>query len=285
MKKLLSLILAFLFLSFLFYFVPFEELIENLREVKTSNLIFAFFLYSLSQVFRSARWKLLIKEVSFFNLFLINSANIMFNNLLPARTGEISWFYYLKSIGVSWSFSLWSFFLGRLYDLLSLFSLLFLTLALVQHLMLLPFFLLILFSFSLPWLHYLLPKRGRLKEIKEFIKRETSFSLSFYLFLLSSLSNLAKFAGLLLLLNLKYIDLYRSFLAFLGGELSSVLPIHSFMGFGTYELAFSLPLKLLGESLREWIKMGFIFHSFLLISSFLWGIPSTLFLAVRRKNR
>ncbi|MFN3946781.1 MAG: flippase-like domain-containing protein [Aquificaceae bacterium] len=285
MKKLLSLILALLFLLFLFHFVPLEELIESLRQVKAPNLVFAFLLYSLSQIFRSIRWKLLIKGVSFFDLFLINSANIMFNNLLPARTGEVSWFYYLKRIKVSWSFSLWSFFLGRLYDLLSLFSLLLFTLALVQGLMFLPFFALLLISLGLPWLYQLLPKRGKLGEVKDFIKRETSFTLALYLFLLSSLSSIFKFAGLLLLLNLKDIDLYKSFLAFLGGELSSVLPIHSFMGLGTYEFAFSLPLKVLGESLKEWIKMGFIFHSFLLISSFLWGIPSALLLTVRSENR
>ncbi len=80
-------------------------------------------------------------------------------------------------------------------------------------------------------------------------------------------------------------DIYKSFLAFLGGELSSVLPVHSFMGFGTYEFAFGIPLKLLGESLREWVKLGFLFHSFLLFSSFLWGVPSLLILSRQRAKK
>jgi hypothetical protein len=71
------------------------------------------------------------------------------------------------------------------------------------------------------------------------------------------------------------------FLGFLGGELSSVLPIHSFGGLGTYELSFSLPQKFFGESLKEGIKVAFIFHSFLLLSSALYGLVALYFLHKR----
>ncbi|MFN7064566.1 MAG: flippase-like domain-containing protein [Aquificaceae bacterium] len=274
MKKLLPFLLTLSFLLLLFYFIPIGEIIQSLRGIKVYSLAFAFLLYSLSQILRSLRWRLLIKGLSFFDLFLVNSANIMFNNLMPARTGEASWFYYLRRMGVNWTFSLWFFLLGRLYDLIGLLLLLLLSLSLVKSVVLLPFFLLLLLSLSLP---YVLPK----EELKDLFKREGSYKLSLYLLSLSSLSHMAKFGSLFVLLNLKHLDLYKSLLAFFGGELSSVLPLHSFMGFGTYELAFSIPLKLLGEGLREWLKMGFIFHSFLLLSSLLWGIPSTILLVGR----
>jgi len=279
LKKLLPFALTLLFLAFLFYFVPIGELLSSLKDVELKNLLFAFFLYSLSQLVRSIRWKLLLRNLSLYQVFLINSANILFNNLLPARTGELSWFYYAKRLGVNLSVSLWSFFMGRLYDLLTLFFLLFLSFSVVNLYALLASVLVLIFSLSLRLGYLLLPYRGRLGELKDFIKRELSFSLSFLLFLLSSLSHSLKFLALIVLLPIDSMDIYKGFLAFLGGELSSVLPIHSFMGFGTYEFAFGIPLKLLGESLREWLKMGFVFHSFLLLSSFLWGVPSALILS------
>lgn len=278
MKNFLALLFSLLFLLLLFYFIPLEDILKTLKGTGLYNLFFAFFLYTVSQGFRSLRWKLLIRDVSFFHLFLINSANIMFNNLLPARTGEVSWFYYLRRIKVNLSLSFWTFFLGRFYDLLSLLFLFFLSLSTLKIAMLLPSFLLIMLGLFLPRFHSLIPNRGRLGDVKNFIKRETSLSLAIALILLSSLSHTVKFASLIVLLDLRNLDLYKTFLAFLGGELSSILPIHSFMGFGSYELAFAFPLKLLGESLKEWIKLGFLFHNFLLISSILMGLPSAMIL-------
>ncbi|MFN3975915.1 MAG: flippase-like domain-containing protein [Aquificaceae bacterium] len=282
MRRLFPFALTLLFLAFLFYFIPFEDLLKSLQKINLLNLSLAFLFYSFSQVLRSLRWKMLIKDLSLSQIFLVNSANIMFNNLLPARTGELSWFYYLKQLKVNLSLSLWTFFIGRLYDLFSLFFLLFLSLSLLKLTMLLPSLLLFSVALSFPWLYLIIPPWGRLKDLKGFIKDNTSFSLVFAIFLLSILSSATKFISLLLLLNLGHISLYKSFLAFLGGELSSVLPIHSFMGFGTYELAFGLPLKVIGESLKEWLKLGFLFHSFLLISSLVWGIPSALILSARK---
>lgn len=278
MKRLLPFTITLLFLALLFYFIPFDELLNSLRNIELYNLALAFLLYSISQILRSIRWKVLIKDLSLYHLFLINSANIMFNNLLPARTGELSWFYYLKQLNVGMSLSLWTFFIGRLYDLFSLIFLFFLSISLLNITMLLPSFLSLALALALPWLYFMIPSWGRLKDLKSFIKKETSFKLALIVFSLSLLSNTAKFISLIFLLDLKHISLYKSFLAFLGGELSSVFPIHSFMGFGTYELAFGLPLKILGESLKEWLKMGLLFHSFLLTSSLLWGIPSLLIL-------
>ncbi|MCX7989818.1 MAG: flippase-like domain-containing protein [Aquificaceae bacterium] len=279
MKKFIPPLLTLVFLTFLLYFVPFKELKETFRRLNPSDVFLAFLFYSLSQIFRSLRWKLLLKDFTFLQSFAINSANIMFNNLLPARTGELSWFYYAKRLGVNLSYSLWSFFLGRLYDLLSLSFLLLLSLSpLYKPLLFLALFLLF-FSLFFYRLYLLLPSSGRLSLLKNFVRREASFRLCAGLFLLSSFSSLSKFISLLLLLDMWGVALHRVFIAFLGGELSSSLPLHSFMGFGTYEFAFSLPLRFLGESLKDWLKMGFTFHSFLLLSSFFWGIPSALLLS------
>ncbi|MDW8066460.1 MAG: lysylphosphatidylglycerol synthase domain-containing protein [Aquificaceae bacterium] len=278
MKRLLPLLITLLFLALLFYFVPYKQLLSTLKSISPINFLLAFFLYSLSQLFRSIRWRLLLRELNLYQSFVINSANIMFNNLLPARTGELSWFYYARRFGVNLSYSLWSFFLGRLYDLLVLIFLFLLSLSLFNPLFLVPSVSLLLFGLFLYKSYVILPTSGKLGQLRDFIRREASFMLCKSLFLLSSLSVLSKFFSLLILLGLWHVALYRSFVAFLGGEVSSLLPLHSFLGLGTYEFAFSLPMRLLGESLVDWLKLGFVFHSFLLLSSLLWGVPSVILL-------
>lgn len=282
MKTLFPFILTLLFFALLFYLVPFEELLLGLRGIDLRSLFLAFLLYSLSQLVRSLRWKLLLKNLSLHHAFLINSTTILFNNLLPARTGELSWFYYARRLGVGLGASLWSFLVGRAYDLISLLLLFSLSLLPVLSYALVPSALLFMLGVFFHRSYLLLPSTGRLGELRSYLKRETDLRLSLLLLFLSSLSHSLKFACLPVLLPVGGMELYMGFLAFLGGELSSVLPLHSLMGFGTYELAFGMPLKLLGESLKEWLKLGFLFHSFLLLSSLLWGLPSTLLLSRHR---
>ncbi|MCX8164398.1 MAG: flippase-like domain-containing protein [Aquificaceae bacterium] len=282
MKRLASLLLTLSLLFLILYFVPFKELKSAILGVEPLNLFTAFLFYSLSQMLRSIRWKMLLRSFNLYQALLINSANIMFNNLLPARTGELSWFYYAKKLGISFNHSLWSFFVGRLYDFYALFLLLFVSLSIAHRSFMIPALLVFSLGFLFHKLYHLLPTSGRLGSLREFIKKEMSLKLCLNLFLLSSASSILKFGSLLALFELWNPDTYKVFVAFLGGELSSVLPIHNLMGIGTYEFAFSLPLKLLGEGLQEWLKLGFIFHGFLLLSSLLWGIPSA-FLLSRRK--
>ncbi|MCS7262783.1 MAG: flippase-like domain-containing protein [Aquificaceae bacterium] len=279
MKRFLPFVLTLLLIALLLYFVPFGELLRTLQSVELLNLLLAFFVYSLSQLFRSLRWRMLLKDIGFLDSFALNSANIMFNNLLPARTGELSWFYYTKKMGAGTGTALWSFFLGRLYDLLVLILLFLLSLSLAYWPALLPALPLALLGLLLHEAYRLVPPYGRLAPLRDFLRRELSSSLCVWLLALSLLSAFSKFLSLLILIELWNYPLHRVFLAFLGGELSSVLPLHSFMGLGTYEFAFGLPLKLLGENLTQWLSMAFVFHSFLLLSSLLWGLPSVLLLS------
>jgi len=281
LKSYLPFALTFLFLAFLFYFVPFKELFQTLSNISLLNFSLALFFYLLSQLLRTLRWSLFLKGYSFKDLFLVNSANIMLNNLLPARTGELSWFYYTKRLGMDFSTSLLTFAVARLYDLTALGFLLSLSLSIELPFLTLFALLVFLLSLFMHKLHILLPSYKKLKDIKEFLGKNINTTLSLMLFLLSLLSQSSKFVSFLFLLSLYQKDLYKLFIAFAGGEISSVLPIHSFMGFGSYELAFSLPLKLLGESLKEWLKLGFTFHSFLLVSSLIFGVPSMLLLSRR----
>ncbi|WP_448583534.1 lysylphosphatidylglycerol synthase domain-containing protein [Thermocrinis sp.] len=265
MKRIFPFLLSFAFLFLLFYFLPPREIINFLKLITLKSFFLASFLYGMSHITRSLRWKILLKDLSFSQAFLINSANVFLNNLLPARTGELSWFYYSRKLGVSLSASLVVFLWGRLLDLLSLFILLTFFYALQKgyiYLSLLPILLFITIFLHFP--------------LKKFKGLNADFYSSVWAFALSLVSGLLKFSSLMFLAGLEPSVLL--FTSFLGGELSTVLPIHSFGGFGTYELSFSLPQKLLGENLKDPIKLAFVFHVFLLLSSALYGIPSLLLL-------
>jgi uncharacterized membrane protein YbhN (UPF0104 family) len=269
LKRLLPFLLTLIFLSLLFYFLPPKEIFSLLTEVSLKNLLLASLFYGLSHLSRSLRWRLLLKELSFFQCFLINSANVFLNNLLPARTGELSWFYYSKRLGVSLQRSVGIFLWGRILDLIALFVLL--TFFYALHRGDFRFYILSLFLFFLSlFIHIPVSK---FKNFKGDLLTSTLASS------LSVISSLLKFLSLILLLGL--VPSVELFLGFLGGELSSVLPIHSFGGLGTYELSFSLPQKLFGESLKEGIKVALIFHSFLLLSSALYGLVALYFLHKR----
>jgi len=269
LKKIFPFLLSLTFLSLLFYFLPPKEIINFLRLITLKGLLLASFFYGMSHITRSLRWKILLKDMSFFQSFFINSANVFLNNLLPARTGELSWFYYSRKLGINLSTSLVVFLWGRLLDLFGLFILTTFFYALEKASLYLGFLPVFLFLISL-FLHV---------PLRRFKGLDANFYSSLLACVLSLISALLKFSSLMFLISLDPSVLL--FLSFLGGELSTVLPIHSFGGFGTYELSFSLPQKLFGESLKEPIKLAFVFHVFLLLSSALYGMPSLIFLHLK----
>jgi uncharacterized membrane protein YbhN (UPF0104 family) len=232
LKRLLPLLLTLIFLSLLFYFLPPKEIFSLLAEVSLKDLLLASVFYGLSHLSRSLRWRLLLKELSFF-----------------------------QSVGIF----LW----GRILDLIALFVLL--TFFYALHRGDFRFYLLSLFLFFISLFIHI--------PVSKFKNFKGDFLTSTLASSLSVISSLLKFLSLILLLGL--VPSVELFLGFLGGELSSVLPIHSFGGLGTYELSFSLPQKFLGESLKEGIKVAFIFHSFLLLSSALYGLIALYFLHKR----
>ncbi len=284
-KFLLPLLISLVFFSLFLYTVPLHEITDAFSELGVLQVFSAFVLYTLSQLTRSLRWKVILRELGLREAFLINSANIFFNNLLPARTGELSWFYYAKRSGVELKSSLWSFFLGRAYDLLGLLALFLLSYALLLGALhfVLVLLMLTLLSPSIPYTRAFVPPVGKLREFREFIGRELTPSLSIKLTVLSTLSFIFKALSVYVLVAvLLNTDVFRFSFAFAGGELTTILPVHGFMGYGTYEAGFLIPLKLMGVEIREGLKVGFIAHTFLLVSSAVWGLLSIPLLHARK---
>ncbi|SNZ11273.1 lysylphosphatidylglycerol synthase domain-containing protein [Hydrogenobacter hydrogenophilus] len=271
-------LLTLIFFLFFYKYIPLEKVLESVKYVSLEDFMSAFFFYTLSQTVRSIRWKPLIKELRFLDIFFINSANIFFNNVLPARTGELSWFYYAKKLGISLKVSAWSFFLGRMFDLSALIFAGLLVYSLVKvslFVFLISFGVLFTSIFSYK-AYIILPSWGKLRDLKIYIRDSMSLPLSLYLFGCSLLSVVLKFLAVLEIMGMS--SYLLGFLSFSFGELSTVLPLHSFMGYGTYELSFSVPAKFYELDIRSWIVKGFLVHNFLLLSSGIYGIIAMFWL-------
>jgi len=285
-KLLLALVPSVLFLALFFYLIPAEELLSDLKKIKPEGLLYGFTLYTLSQLLRSVRWSILL-GLPLLDAFFLNAVNLFLNNVLPARSGELSWFYYAHRLGIPLKNSVFSFFIGRLYDLFALLCVVPFSYLLLKSKTLSLLFLLFLFPLSLlpRYVYVLVPPVRKLREVRAFMSENLSIRLSLYLFWLSFLSFLLKaLSTYAVVQTITDMDLFTYSLGFLGGELSSVLPIHSFMGYGTYEGGFILALSLAGVETKGALKVAFLAHNFLLLSSALLGTLAILYLHTRARK-
>ncbi len=289
LKLLTGLLISSAFFAVLVWVVPLDRVIGDLKALTPGIAVASFLFYSASHITRSLRWKVILRDINLLDVTLINSANVFLNNLLPARTGDLSWFYYANKIGVSLKVSLWSFFVARVYDLMGMIFTLAVSLLFLKDpfLGLLGVSACIFLVIVVPKAYLVLPERGRLSDLRGFLKENLTLSLSLKVASLSTATFLLKFASVYLLTSQIWgMDLVRSVAAFTGGELTTVLPLHGVAGYGTYETGFLVPLRSLGVDIETGIRAGFLAHSFLLLSSALWGIPSIAFLhTLSRRSR
>lgn len=256
-------------------FVPFGEIATAARKLDFQTLLLALTLYSSSYLFRTLRWKYFYRKVPFGEFFLLTSVNTFLNNLLPARAGELSIFVFLKKYDKSVKNTAKNFLKVRIFDALSLLK--FLAFALLTLKVNLIVALLVSIS-----IYPLAVFVGNLK----FIPPKFRLKFEFIPLFLSLFAMGSKLLAVYLVVKSLNIDFYRFTVGFLGGEVSTVLPLHSFAGIGTYETSFSISLKFfLGEDFKEGFKLAFLSHSFLLLASTLLGILSFPFALKKFKSR
>ena len=80
----------------------------------------SFLLYTLSNLCKSARYSIMLREsgVTQTKMFAITAYQNFFNQILPARTGELTLIYYLKKSGGAVSKGLHVLIVTRIYDLI-----------------------------------------------------------------------------------------------------------------------------------------------------------------------
>lgn len=127
-KAIFSIIISIALVWYLLAQIEVGAIIKTLKDVPPGLVLLGFAFYALSYLFRALRFKALLqKDISLGLLFNIVSVHTMWTNILPFRTGELSYLYLLKKRGGAGSYmtGVPSLILSRVFDLVAI-SILFL---------------------------------------------------------------------------------------------------------------------------------------------------------------
>jgi hypothetical protein len=324
-KKILALLLTVVLMGALLSQIDVRQLGGFIRQFSFKGLLIAFGVYALSYYFRALRWSQLIhsKEVGMRELWLVTCAHIMFNNLLPSRTGEMSYIYLLKTRhGLPGSEGLATLLVSRLYDfavmaaffLISVFffvrkfsmtieEIMIGSAVLLGAMVFLIFNLNRLVSFGLRLAQKIAGRFGGAKWVRFVLEkgRETEESLSAirdnrrYIRIGATTALIwgTKFLSFYILMNAIlhghlsetfHVTYWMIVLGTTAAELTTVLPVHGVGGFGTYETAWAGAFFLLGFTKELAIKTALSFHILGLLYSVILGTGALLLLRLNRKN-
>ena len=256
------------------YLVPFGEIAKTLKKIEPERFSLALFIYGISYLLRALRWKYYYPNAPFGKLFFTTSVNTLLNNLLPARLGEFSIFVLLNKYDKNLKETAKKFLKVRLLDGFALLTFFTFAVISVNFNPLLASVIAISVYPTAVFLWNKLPLGQKLPKLK----------MDGFAFALSVGALFSKLFAVYLVFHFLPLDFLKFTIGFLGGEISTILPIHSLAGLGSYETSFSLALKVFtGESFKKGFEVGFLSHSFLLLGSLILGLLSLPFL-VRGKS-
>ncbi|NJD54187.1 MAG: flippase-like domain-containing protein [Candidatus Methanoperedens sp.] len=313
--KIIGAILTIALIATLLQQISVTDVYFMLIKINPAYLIMGFILYTISYFLRALRLHILLnREISVKDLFSIVSIHNMALNILPARSGELSYIYLLnkrhyKSIGEGAATLL----IVRIFDIISI-SILFFTSAMLAYdlpdiminalpivgfllflviLILLMFIhqcnrfiacLRILFTYlkynKLHFINYILIKLDEMALSFEHIHRN-EFILSF---LISAMIWITLYSVNYILVIAMGINLPLGavFLASTFFFMISILPIQGIGGFGTLEGSWAISFIAVGTTKVSAISSGFLAHIiqiFYFIALFLIG-----FIWLRKKS-
>lgn len=292
--------------------VSLEEVALAIISIHPVYLAGGFILYLCTYILRSFRFSLLLnRTIRIRDLLPITAVHVMMNNLLPARTGELSYVYLLKKMHKrSTGEGVATLVVARVFDFIMIILLLFgaglfisdIPQAISDVLWLVYILLFCLLAFlialvSSGWFCMRLIRRvltylrwdvtrGGDYLLRKGMETVESFDridmrLNVVPILISSFVLwLCNFGALYLIVAGMGISLPFQTILF-GGTfllLASVLPIHGVAGFGTTEAIWTLVYVPLGMSVNEAIISGFGYHIVLLIYTTIIGGCGSLLL-------
>ena len=310
----IGLTITIILLIFLLSYVSIKQIFELFMNISPISLVFAFFFYFLSYIFRASRFHTLVnKRISYIEMFSIVGMHNFVNHLLPFRLGEFSLLYLLKKNHIDLPNSTSILVFVRLLDFFFVliffttflffipsfaFSILFYG-ALFTLLLILISFIFFLETYSKIFYKIIGPiisKSRYLIKISHFFKE--------FVYVFENLLHKKNYLNILINTLLIWICQYSSMIFLLKGVskelsvyiilfgatfvlVSSALPIQSFMGFGTNETAWTIALLLLGKTKELAISSGFIQHITILIFVISIGLISIIINQVTstKKNR
>lgn len=312
-KALFSIIISIALVWYLLAQIEVGAIIKTLKDVPPGLVLLGFAFYALSYLFRALRFKVLLqKDISLGLLFNIVSVHTMWTNILPFRTGELSYLYLLKKKGGTGSYvtGVPSLILSRVFDIIAITTLFLLSLLgagnLPKELKKMGFILLVFILFLLAIVAFMLWKRERfLGRIKYYILRFRLDKINFVNRMLGKGEeilegfNMTRSRKVLLLAmvysQLIWISLYvcnfaliravgvdmtifQTFYILTFIVLFSLIPIQGWAGFGTTEGIWILTIIWFGFARETAIVTGFQLHILALCFVVLLGISGYLFM-------
>ena len=122
-KVLFPIIITAVLVWFLLSQVEVKTIVTTFKDVPLHLVLIGFFFYAFSYLFRAMRFKVLLhNEIGLKTLLNIVAVHTMLTNLLPFRSGELSYFYLLKKKGGidSYMSGVPSLILARVFDLVAI---------------------------------------------------------------------------------------------------------------------------------------------------------------------
>ena len=293
-RNILFFIIAVTLVVFLVSQIDIEKTINAFSSARPGLLLLACCIYFTSNFFKALRFMVIMKDmrVGLFNMFTIVSFHNFFNQIMPARTGELTLIYYLKKIGgVKATKGLHTLIVVRIFDMIivSLFFVISFILyfgtrqsSLLLYVGIAMAVISIIALFNIKWIVIALSKVfsgiGSLpflrdkKLVKKLLEKVQQVEEEFSQF--DTRGNLPMIAVTSLLVwtalyTLSFVVI-RGFnidigyipalIGATGGILTNVLPINSFGSFGTLEAGWTGGFLLVGMSLQNAVTTGFGNH-------------------------
>jgi len=278
LKAIFSVLVTLVFVYFLLKNIGISKIVSLLSGFPLMTLFWLFVLYGVAYFFRTLRFGYLLKKIPLFTLFNISAIHGLYNNVLPFRTGELS-FVFLCSKHVRKTKALSVLILARFFDFVTVLFLfvimmfsaglyhdkrlyLFGIAAIVFVIMGIVFVKLSIAHLnkvkSKGMINYIIVKIHETLVNLEELKLKDIFVLFSYS-LLIWLSNYIVAYSIVINMGIS-IGVVKTVLAFTFTTLITTLPIQGLLGFGTTEAAWALAFTFLGVGTELAISSGFGFH-------------------------
>lgn len=292
MRLLISIIITFALVIAVQLLIGWKIVFEPWILMPIIEIVPPTILVLLSYLLRSIRIMDWFEGATFQNSIQVMLQHNLWNNLLPMRTGEITFpMLVTKHLDSSVAKSLVALFWFRVFDLLSICMILVCTLSLWLDYPVIIAPALVIFFIFIPVVNFfqraiptsLTLQKSKLISMLKSLKTEHKQLWHCLLWSIASwISKLVAYASVFSIFA--HADFVDSLIATIGGELTSILPIHGIAGVGTYEagiVGMSLPMNM---SYENSLAAGVSLHLFLLSITLLTGLSSLLIPMIKQQR-
>ncbi|WP_456396205.1 lysylphosphatidylglycerol synthase transmembrane domain-containing protein [Desulfurobacterium sp.] len=291
----ISLLILVIFGYILHKYDVFSQISSMLRDLSYRDIAFSLFIYAFVYIFRALRLKLYIEEIPLPEITSVIGIHTFFNNVMPFRSGETSFPLILKRLyGIEMTRSSVILFGARIFDLVSLSILFLLSLFSVsfsdKRLIFFPILavlLIVVLLFAIyKFLHFFkerIPFFEKLIIASAVLFRADKLLL---MFLFSICIWVLKFTAFMFILNAAHLGLgfFRTIFVSTFAEFTTILPIHSIGGFGTFEAGMVGGFSLIGMNAKKALPYAVYFHTLVLCMSGFTALSGWVYLSLYRKS-